>query len=146
MVLLLEAVSAVLTFSFWFLKGQVTCILCLCRKQCVQTFNVFDFLKDIVSKVPDLGGSVANGDDHTVKRRCALVNTLVSWNQFQYAEFLLFYIRKVAEDDNDNHEEPKRSNRVIYQSTVFYYFIRCQHKFFLGDQFLLSNYILFLIL
>jgi len=80
MVLLLEAVSAVLTFSFWFLKGQVTCILCLCRKQCVQTFNVFDFLKDIVSKVPDLGGSVANGDDHTVKRRCALVNTLVSWN------------------------------------------------------------------
>jgi len=46
----------------------------------VQTFNVFDFLKDIVGKVPDLGGSVANGDDHTVKRRCALVNALVSWN------------------------------------------------------------------
>lgn len=41
----------------------------LCRKQCVQTFNVFDFLKDIVSKVPDLGGSVATGDDQTVTKR-----------------------------------------------------------------------------
>jgi len=70
MVLLLE--HMLFTFSFWFLKGQVSSILCLCRKQCVQTFNVFDFLKDIVSKVPDLGGSVANGDDHTVKRRFVL--------------------------------------------------------------------------
>ncbi|TKY57103.1 Dr1-associated corepressor [Spatholobus suberectus] len=60
-------------------------------KQCVQTFNVFDFLKDIVSKVPDLGGSVATGDDHTVTKR-----------------------RKVADaedDDNDSDEEPKRNKK-----------------------------------
>lgn len=42
---------------------------CLCRKQCVQTFNDFDFLKDIVSKVPDLGGHVASGDDRIVCKR-----------------------------------------------------------------------------
>lgn len=41
----------------------------LCRKQCVQTFNVFDFLKDIVGKVPDLGGAVATGDDQTITKR-----------------------------------------------------------------------------
>jgi hypothetical protein len=39
------------------------------RKQCVQTFNVFDFLKDIVSKVPDLGGSEASGEDRSVAKR-----------------------------------------------------------------------------
>ncbi|KAM7522951.1 hypothetical protein LguiA_012853 [Lonicera macranthoides] len=40
-------------------------------KQCVQSFNVFDFLRDIVSKVPDLGGSEATtGEDRCpVKRR-----------------------------------------------------------------------------
>lgn len=39
------------------------------RKQCVQAFNVFDFLKDIVSKVPDLGGSEAAGEDRSVTKR-----------------------------------------------------------------------------
>ena len=59
-------------------------------KQCIQTFNVFDFLKDTVSKVPDLGGSVATGDDQTVTKR-----------------------RKVAEDDdNDSDEESKRSKML----------------------------------
>lgn len=47
---------------------------CICRKQCVQTFNVFDFLNDIVSKVPDLGGSVAIGDDQTVTKRRFVFN------------------------------------------------------------------------
>jgi len=39
------------------------------RKQCVQAFNVFDFLKDIVSKVPDLGVSEAAGEDRSVAKR-----------------------------------------------------------------------------
>ncbi|XP_058751010.1 uncharacterized protein LOC131624027 [Vicia villosa] len=38
-------------------------------KQCVRTFDVFDFLNDIVSKVPDLGGAVASGVDQTVTKR-----------------------------------------------------------------------------
>ncbi|CAI0542243.1 unnamed protein product [Linum tenue] len=39
-------------------------------KQCVQNFNVFDFLREIVSKVPDMGGPEAASDDnHCVKRR-----------------------------------------------------------------------------
>jgi hypothetical protein len=46
------------------------------RKQCVQTFSVFDFLNDIVSKVPDLGGSIATGDDQTVPKRRFVFVTL----------------------------------------------------------------------
>ncbi|KAJ6844499.1 DNA polymerase epsilon subunit C-like isoform X2 [Iris pallida] len=41
-------------------------------KQCVHSFNVFDFLKETVSKVPDLGGSDAGGDDRSSKRRKAV--------------------------------------------------------------------------
>lgn len=35
----------------------------------MHSFNVFDFLKDIVSKVPDMGTSDAGGDDRSAKRR-----------------------------------------------------------------------------
>ncbi|KAL4335880.1 hypothetical protein GQ457_07G043170 [Hibiscus cannabinus] len=39
-------------------------------KQCVQGFNVFDFLREIVGKVPDLGGLDAAGEErHVPKRR-----------------------------------------------------------------------------
>ncbi|PON74093.1 Transcription initiation factor [Parasponia andersonii] len=56
-------------------------------KQCVHTFNVFDFLKDIVSKVPDLGGSDTAGEDRSVAKR-----------------------RKVNDgEDNASDEESKRS-------------------------------------
>lgn len=37
----------------------------------MQSFNVFDFLREIVSKVPDLGCSDASGEDRSAaKRRC----------------------------------------------------------------------------
>lgn len=39
------------------------------RKQCVQRFNVFDFLREIVSKVPDLGCSDAGGEDRSASKR-----------------------------------------------------------------------------
>lgn len=55
----------------------------------MQTFNVFDFLKDTVSKVPDLGGSVAaTSDDHTVTKR-----------------------RKIAEDDGNASEDESKRNK-----------------------------------
>ncbi|KAG6432726.1 hypothetical protein SASPL_104311 [Salvia splendens] len=39
-------------------------------KQCVQSFNMFDFLQDTVSKVSDLGGvDAANEDKSTTKRK-----------------------------------------------------------------------------
>ncbi|KAJ7960479.1 Dr1-associated corepressor like [Quillaja saponaria] len=48
----------------------------------------FDFLRDIVSKVPDLGGSDATSEDRTVAKR-----------------------RKVVDDDGNNSDgESKRSN------------------------------------
>ncbi|XP_035545846.1 dr1-associated corepressor-like isoform X3 [Juglans regia] len=60
-------------------------------KQCVQTFNVFDFLRDIVNKVPDLGGFDAADEDRSAAKR-----------------------RKVTDDDeNDSDDESKRSGMVF---------------------------------
>jgi len=38
-------------------------------KQCIQTYNVYDFLREVVSKVPDTGTSDAIVDDKLGKRR-----------------------------------------------------------------------------
>ncbi|KAI3996921.1 hypothetical protein MKX01_021197 [Papaver californicum] len=61
-------------------------------KQCVQSFNVFDFLKEIVSKVPDFGGSDAGGKDRANKRR-----------------------KTAVDEDNDSEEEGKR-NRISHET------------------------------
>ncbi|KAJ0083605.1 hypothetical protein Patl1_30117 [Pistacia atlantica] len=58
-------------------------------KQSVETFNVFDFLREIVSKVPDLGGSDTAGDERSVAKR-----------------------RKVDGEDTDD-DEAKRSRMEI---------------------------------
>ncbi|XP_031272464.1 ankyrin repeat-containing protein BDA1-like isoform X2 [Pistacia vera] len=60
-------------------------------KQCVETFNVFDFLREIVSKVPDLGGSDTAGDERSVAKR-----------------------RKVDGEDTDD-DEAKRSRMSVIQ-------------------------------
>jgi len=39
------------------------------RKQCIQTYIVYDFLRVVVSKVPDTGTSDAIVDDKLGKRR-----------------------------------------------------------------------------
>ena len=39
------------------------------RKQCIQTYNVYDFLTEVVSKVPDIGPSDVIADDKLGKRR-----------------------------------------------------------------------------
>ncbi|KAG0481689.1 hypothetical protein HPP92_012547 [Vanilla planifolia] len=41
-------------------------------KQCVHSFNVFDFLKEIVSKVPDVGCSNVGTEDRSYRKRKAL--------------------------------------------------------------------------
>ncbi|KAL5662422.1 hypothetical protein ACJX0J_029547, partial [Zea mays] len=40
-------------------------------KQCIQTYNVYDFLREVVSKVPDIGPSDVIADDKLGKRRKA---------------------------------------------------------------------------
>ncbi|KAJ0230254.1 Histone superfamily protein [Hirschfeldia incana] len=45
-------------------------------KQCVNAFNIFDFLRDTVSKVPDLGGS--EGEDRPATKRRKLVEESIS--------------------------------------------------------------------
>ncbi|XP_022730458.1 dr1-associated corepressor-like [Durio zibethinus] len=74
------------TYEITLLRGAKT-VNSLHLKQCVQGFNVFDFLREIVGKVPDLGGLDAAGEDRSVPKR-----------------------RKVVDDDqNASDDEPKRS-------------------------------------
>jgi hypothetical protein len=39
------------------------------RKECVHTYEVYDFLKNVVDKVPDLGAPDASPEDKLGKRR-----------------------------------------------------------------------------
>lgn len=57
------------TYEITTMKGAKT-INSSHLKQCVQGFNVFDFLREIVGKVPDLGGlDAATEDCHVPKKR-----------------------------------------------------------------------------
>ncbi|XP_057953424.1 uncharacterized protein LOC131147835 isoform X2 [Malania oleifera] len=68
------------------LQRGVKTLTSLHLKQCIQSFNVFDFLREIVSKVPDLSGYDAVGEDRSIVKR-----------------------RKVAGDEeNENDDESKR--------------------------------------
>ncbi|KAK1280768.1 hypothetical protein QJS04_geneDACA020702 [Acorus gramineus] len=56
------------TYKVTLQKGAKT-VNSLHLKQCIRSFSVFDFLTDVVSKVPDLGGSEAHGDERVISRR-----------------------------------------------------------------------------
>ncbi|XP_011090215.1 dr1-associated corepressor-like isoform X1 [Sesamum indicum] len=56
------------TYEITLNKGAKT-VNSLHLKQCVQSFNVFDFLRETVSKVPDLGGSDAVVEDRSATKR-----------------------------------------------------------------------------
>ncbi|KAI3450085.1 hypothetical protein Pfo_006750 [Paulownia fortunei] len=71
------------TYEITLKRGAKT-VNSLHLKQCVQSFNVFDFLKDTVSKVPDLGGSDAAAEDKSATKR-----------------------RKISEDEDGNDDESK---------------------------------------
>ncbi|XVF60978.1 hypothetical protein PTKIN_Ptkin08bG0091000 [Pterospermum kingtungense] len=43
-------------------------------KQCVQGFTVFDFLREIIGKVPDLRCAVATGEDHSISKKRKVVD------------------------------------------------------------------------
>lgn len=50
----------------------------------------------------------------SLREGLCLVTALVAWSEFLMLIFCLFYVRKVAEDgDNDNDEETKRNKMVI---------------------------------
>lgn len=88
------------------------------RKHCVHSFNVFDFLKDAVSKVPDLGGSDAVGDDRSSKRRldlkffrhCYLKFVVVS--SVIWLECGICFSRKAADEGNESDEDSKQRKTV----------------------------------
>lgn len=80
----------------------------------MQTFNVFDFLKDIVSKVPDLGGSAANCDDHTVKRRFVLwLILLLAGTSFSMLSFVYFILGKLLKMIMIATRSPREITRFI---------------------------------
>ncbi|KAI4386193.1 hypothetical protein MLD38_004148 [Melastoma candidum] len=76
------------TYGITLKKGGKT-VNSLHLKQCIQTFNVFDFLREIVGKVPDLGEADTAGVDPVAPKR------------------------KVIEDgENDGDNESKRSRGI----------------------------------
>lgn len=88
----------------------------------MHTFNVFDFLRDIVKKVPDLGGSDAASEDRcATKRRLGASGKfypLVSGitEVFLNGDVLTFcyHFRKVIDDeDNESDEDSKRTKTVV---------------------------------
>jgi hypothetical protein len=44
-------------------------IFLIFRKQCVKRYSSFDFLTEVVNKVPDLGGADSCGDERGLPRR-----------------------------------------------------------------------------
>jgi len=49
--------------------NSLSFLLNVFRKQCIQMYNVYDFLTEVVSKVPDIGPSDVIADDKLGKRR-----------------------------------------------------------------------------
>ncbi|KAL8227813.1 hypothetical protein R6Q57_015397 [Mikania cordata] len=56
------------TYDITLRKGAKT-VNSLHLKHCVQSYNVFDFLREVVNKVPDYGHSDAGVDDRTMIKR-----------------------------------------------------------------------------
>ncbi|GAB2287104.1 hypothetical protein Dimus_021489 [Dionaea muscipula] len=59
-------------------------------KLCVQSFNVFDFLREIVSRVPDLGATLGEGEDRTAAKR-----------------------RKVIDNEHDIADEESKKSKMV---------------------------------
>lgn len=79
------------TYDITLQRGAKT-VSSLHLKHCVQRYNVFDFLKEVVSKVPDYTHTDAGGDDVNMTKR-----------------------RKItSEEANDSDEESKRNRAVSY--------------------------------
>ncbi|XP_022880026.1 dr1-associated corepressor-like isoform X2 [Olea europaea var. sylvestris] len=77
------------TYEITLKKGAKT-LNSLHLKQCVQSFHVFDFLKDTVSRVPDLGASDAAAEDRSAAKR-----------------------RKISEDEEDGNDDESKKARVV---------------------------------
>ncbi|CAI9289005.1 unnamed protein product [Lactuca saligna] len=96
--------------SFHFLKSSFLFLTLLkthefveFRKNCVQSYNVFDFLREVVSKVPNyghsdavVGGTVGSGDDRTMVKR-----------------------KKVVGETNESDEELKRNGTAKLKPSLF---------------------------
>lgn len=76
---------------------------------------MFDFLREVVSKVPDYGSSDAAGAAaDTSKRRCeSFWFIAVYFSQQIFMKFVYFIARKVAANElNESDEESKRNSMV----------------------------------
>uniref|UniRef100_A0A3Q7J0X7 Protein kinase domain-containing protein n=1 Tax=Solanum lycopersicum TaxID=4081 RepID=A0A3Q7J0X7_SOLLC len=93
-------------------------------KHCIQSFNVFDFLKDVVSRVPDLGGSDAGAESAT-KRSEKLEDAAADVshqkddeNQKQNDERMVDYVAESAVDSK-NISAAKCSPEVVAPARNF---------------------------
>ena len=93
----------------------------MCRKHCVQSYNVFDFLREVVSKVPDYGHSDAASADMS-KRRLRII-----LHSFFFTLHLVLSIssvdkvalsggvhnRKILPEEYNDSDEESRKNRMV---------------------------------
>lgn len=105
-----------------------------CRKHCVQSYNVFDFLRDVVSRVPDYshghGHAEAGPDDRVITKRRFEVQYLfvllfhsldmhIVIDVLTFKNAMYFSRKAIGDDGNDSDEEAKRSKMVIAFFLVF---------------------------
>lgn len=86
------------TYEVTLQKGAKT-VNCMHLKQCVQMYSSYDFLTDVVNKVPTLGGSEPCGDDKGISRRRKIP------------------IPDGAAEENDELRSPKMATRAPNLST-----------------------------
>mgnify|MGYP006268026357 FL=1 len=67
--ILICIISLSKTFVFFLTVPLSHSVLCYYRKQCIHSYDVYDFLKNVASKVPDLGAPDSSVDDKLGKRR-----------------------------------------------------------------------------
>lgn len=101
-----------------------------CRKHCVQSYNVFDFLKDIVSRVPDYSHGHGHGHGHAdagedrihSKRRLvflcfALIFFLFPSLKATNCKWSSPFVSRKTSGDEESDEESRRNRMVSCSSS-----------------------------
>ncbi|OMO62028.1 Transcription factor CBF/NF-Y/archaeal histone [Corchorus olitorius] len=80
-------------------------------KQCVEEFNVFDFLRETVGKVTNLRGTDAAGEDHSVPKRRKVVDhdDKSSDDELKMSRMTTARCEKFEDDPDVSHSQEKHT-------------------------------------
>ncbi|KAG9148599.1 hypothetical protein Leryth_017362 [Lithospermum erythrorhizon] len=113
------------TYDITVQRGAKT-VSALHLKHCIHSYNVFDFLREVVNKVPDYGGADAGGD---LSKTFCLVIIDPTCEPFSFLLCLPIVFkcstRKVAGVEvHDSDEDSKRGRMAFWLGVLWKYFIR----------------------